>query len=125
MPQGMAHDSAFSGPTEAPLLLGFTQIQLAERIGSTQGAISHYETVADLLATVVLKLSKALKMSADELLDLTAPRRLATARLTKTNTETKRLWKKFQQLQDLPEKDKRAVIRLINSLMNTQTKKAN
>ncbi|MGK2859510.1 MAG: hypothetical protein ACSLFQ_20095 [Thermoanaerobaculia bacterium] len=30
--------------------------------------------------------------------------------------ETRRLWKKFQQVTELPEKDQRAVIRLINSL---------
>lgn len=30
--------------------------------------------------------------------------------------ETRRLWKKFQQVAELPEKDQRAVIRLINSL---------
>jgi hypothetical protein len=33
-----------------------------------------------------------------------------------TNPETGRLWKKFQQVADLPEKDQRAVIPLINSL---------
>jgi hypothetical protein len=30
------------------------------------------------------------------------------------------LWKKFQQLLSLPEKDQRAVIRLINSLVGTK-----
>ena len=31
-----------------------------------------------------------------------------------------RLWKKFQQVMTLPEKDRRAVIRLVNSLVQAQ-----
>ena len=31
--------------------------------------------------------------------------------------EMRRVWKKFQQLMTLPEKDQRAVIRLVNSLV--------
>lgn len=125
MPKKVAPSSDFGRRlTEARQQLGLTQIQLAERIGSTQRAISRYETVADFPPTaVVLELAKALKMSADELLGLKAPRKVAAAQPAKMDTETKRLWKRFQQLQELPEKDKRAVIRLINSLMST-TKKA-
>jgi hypothetical protein len=37
------------------------------------------------------------------------------------NPETKRLWKKFQQLLSLPEKDQHAFIRLINSLVGTKS----
>jgi len=36
--------------------------------------------------------------------------------LHQDDPETRRLWKKFQQVRDLPEKDQRAVIRLVNSL---------
>ena len=97
---------------------GLTQTQLAELIGSTQRNISHYETVADCPpGPVIIQLAKALKCSADELLGIKASRAHTTP---KQDPETKRLWKKFQQVRTLPEKDQRAVIRLINSLVQTK-----
>jgi len=93
---------------------GLTQIQLAEMIGSTQRAVSHYETVADFPpAGVITDLARALGLSADELLGIKG----ANGAKTKDDPEARRLWKKFQQVMTLPEKDRRAVIRLINSLV--------
>jgi transcriptional regulator with XRE-family HTH domain len=93
---------------------GITQIQLAEMIGSSQRAISAYETVAEYPPTpVVVELAKVLKVSADELLGLKPPKRAAKTE----DPEVRRLWKKFQQVLALPEKDRRAVIRLVNSLV--------
>ncbi len=34
----------------------------------------------------------------------------------------RRLWKKFQQVLSLPEKDRRAVIRLVNSLVSAKAR---
>lgn len=91
-----------------------TQGQLAEMIDSSQRAISHYETVAEFPPTaVVVQLAEALKVSTDELLGV-KPLRAARAA---EDPEVRRLWKKFQQVLSLPEKDRRAVIRLINSLV--------
>jgi len=36
--------------------------------------------------------------------------------------ETRRLWKRFQMVSTLPEKDRRAVIRLVNSLVSLSAK---
>ena len=48
---------------------GLTQTQLANAIGSSQRAISHYETVADYPPpAVIVDLAKALRVSTDELL---------------------------------------------------------
>jgi transcriptional regulator with XRE-family HTH domain len=94
---------------------GLTQIDLAERIGSTQRTISHYETAAEYPPTdVLVKLATFFKISADDLLGLKPAKQPPRP---KEDPETKRLWKKFQQLLSLPEKDQRAVIRLINSLV--------
>lgn len=88
-------------------------------IGSTQRNISHYETVADCPpGPVIVQLAKALQCSADDLLGIKPPKR-SSAKPTE-DPETKRLWKKFQQVRTLPEKDQRAVIRLINSLVQTR-----
>ena len=53
-----------------------------------------------------------LKISTDELLGV----KPIPGRKIKDDPEIRRLWKKFQQVLSLPEKDRRAVIRLINSL---------
>jgi hypothetical protein len=67
---------------------------------------------------VLVKIATVLKVSADELLGLKTPKQ---APQPKQDPETKRLWKRFQQLLALPEKDQRAVIRLINSLAGTRS----
>ena len=96
---------------------GLTQTQLADLIESSQRAISRYETVAELPpASVLVKLAKALDVTSDELLGLRPPKK---APAPKQDPETKRLWRKFQQVRSLPEKDRRAVIRLINSLVTS------
>jgi transcriptional regulator with XRE-family HTH domain len=92
---------------------GFTQVQLAEAIGTTQRAISYYETEAGYPPMpAVAALAQALGVSTDELMGLEQPQ----ADLLQDDPETRRLWKKFQQVRELPEKDQRAVIRLVNSL---------
>ena len=53
--------------------------------------------------------------SADELLEI-RPAKTPAARKDDNDPDTRRLWKKFRQVISLPEKDQRAVIRLINSL---------
>ena len=101
---------------------GLTQIQLAERIGSSQRAISAYETVAEYPPTaVVVQLARALKVSADELLGLAPPKKSRTAQ---EDPEARRLRKKFLQVMRLPERDRRAVIRLVNSLVETKGREA-
>lgn len=97
---------------------GLTQTQLAEMIGSNQPCISTYETVAEYPPTSVLvDMAKALKVSADELLGLkSGANKLQPA----DNPEERRLWKVFRKMLSLPERDRRAVIRLVNSLVGSQ-----
>jgi transcriptional regulator with XRE-family HTH domain len=96
---------------------GLTQTQLAEAIGSSQRAISSYETVAEFPpAAVVVELARALHVTTDELFGL-RPLRPANG---DDDPATRRLWKKFQQVAVLPEKDRRAVIRLVNSLVQSK-----
>jgi transcriptional regulator with XRE-family HTH domain len=100
---------------------GLTQVQLAEAIDSTQRAISYYENHTGYPpAPVVAQLAQALEVSTDELLGLRSSRRARAARQN-DNPEVRRMWKKFQQLLTLPEKDRRAVMRLVNSLVGTKS----
>jgi len=94
---------------------GLTQVQLAEAAGTTQRAVSYYETEAGFPpAPAVVQLAKALQVSTDELLGLKPPK----VEGLNGDAETRRLWKRFQQVTSLPEKDQKAVIRLINSLVS-------
>jgi transcriptional regulator with XRE-family HTH domain len=96
---------------------GFTQVQLAEAIESTQRAISSYETQASYPpAPVIADLAQALGVTSDELLGL----KKSPKALKQMNAETRRVWKKFQQVLTLPERDQRAVMRLINSLVTAK-----
>jgi transcriptional regulator with XRE-family HTH domain len=81
---------------------GLTQIQLAEATGSAQRPISYYEN-DDGVPPV----------STDKLLGLKTPK---AAPAHEEDSETRRLWKSFQVVTQLPEKDQRAVIRLMNPL---------
>jgi transcriptional regulator with XRE-family HTH domain len=94
-----------------------TQVQLAEAAGTTQRAISYYENEAGYPpASALISLAEALAVSTDELLGLKTTRRTAE----RVDPELQRVWRKFQRVTSLPEKDQRAVIRLINSLASAR-----
>jgi transcriptional regulator with XRE-family HTH domain len=94
---------------------GLTQEQLAEATGSTQRAISSYETQASYPpAPVLAELAQGLGVTIDELMGARKP---AKALQQPMDAETRRLWKKFRQVMSLPERDQRAVMRLLNSLV--------
>ena len=115
MPRKKKQDSSF-GPRLTALrkARGLTQIQLAEATGSTQRSISYYENDDGVPpASIVVGLAKVLAVSTDELLGLKTPK---TALAAEEDSGTRRLWKRFQVFTQLPEKDQRAVIRLIHSL---------
>lgn len=108
---------------EARLARGLTQVQLAEKIGSTQRAISHYESTTGLPpVSVLIDLAKALGVSSDALLGLAAVPASGASQKKESPVE-RRLWRKFQQVLRLPAKDQRAVIRLINSVALAQGEK--
>lgn len=90
---------------------GLTQVQLAEALGSTQRVISYYETEAELPPSgVIVALARVLSVSTDELLGV------KPVKASEGRPENRRLWKRFQRMESLPERDQRAVLRLINSL---------
>jgi transcriptional regulator with XRE-family HTH domain len=97
---------------------GITQVQLAQTLNTTQRAITYYENEADYPPVdAIIRLADALGVSADELLGMSNGKP-AKGRSEQDDPDVRRLWKKFRQVTRLPEKDQRAVIRLINSLAN-------
>ena len=114
MPRKKYADSSFGQRLQAiRKARSLTQVQLAEVAGTTQRAISYYETEAGFPpAPAVVGLAKALKVSTDELLGVKPPK----VERMDDGTEARRMWKRFQVVSDLPERDQKAVIRLIHSL---------
>ena len=97
---------------------GLTQTQLADAIDSSQRAISHYEAVADHPpAGVLVLLARALAVTTDELLGAKPPRKIDSPT---ADPEARRYWRRFQQLMQLPEKDQRAVFRLLDTMAKSQ-----
>jgi transcriptional regulator with XRE-family HTH domain len=92
---------------------GLTQVQLAEAAATTQRAISYYENHEGYPpASALIALAKALRVTTDTLLGVEPMK----ARRDDLDEEARRLWRQFRQVGDLPERDQRAVIPLINSL---------
>jgi transcriptional regulator with XRE-family HTH domain len=120
MPKKVPPSSPFGERlTRLRMARGLTQTQLAELIDSSQRAVSRYETIAELPpAAVLVRLAEVLEVSSDELLGLKKRRKAAP--VPKEDPEVRRLWKRFQLVRSLPEKDQRAVIRLINSLVSVR-----
>lgn len=127
MPAQKPPASAFGGRLIAlRKAAGLTQVQLAAAVGISQPTLSYHEAEAgppsgDLL----LRLATALHVNVADLLGTptaassanqsgeTAPQdqppKLAT-------NDARRSWRRFQQLMAMPEKDRRAVFRMIDSL---------
>ena len=100
---------------------GLTQVELADKIGIIQPVLSDYERGRlRPYAEMVARFCVALDVSADELLGLKTPRRDRS----RDDPETRRFWKTFQLVVSLPEKDRRAVIRLVNSLVSSKQLRA-
>lgn len=94
-----------------------TQAQLAEEIGVSQPVISAIERgELRVHGELIIELAKLFKVTADDILGLKPPKKNPTDKMT---PEVKRLWAKFQQISEWPEKDQRAVIRLINTVSKT------
>jgi hypothetical protein len=80
--------------------------------------ISYYKTKGELPPPdFLVALVRTLGASADELLGL-KPSKIEHR---KEDPKRRRLWKRFRKMTSLPERDQRAVIRLINSLAGSKT----
>jgi transcriptional regulator with XRE-family HTH domain len=88
---------------------GLTQIELAKAAETTQRAISYYENGSGV-PNRLCPLARALRVTTDELLGV------KPAKLDQGKRRSRRLWERFQRMASLPDRDQRAVIRLINSL---------
>lgn len=89
---------------------GLTQVELAERVGLAQPNISDYERdVLRLHSDLIVKLAEVLKVSTDELLGRKPP---STA-----SVRSRRLIKRVQQIEELPQPHQRALLKTIDTFI--------
>lgn len=97
---------------------GYTQQQLAEKLGISRRMLAYYEGQSQRPPAALLpRIAEVLSVPIDVLFGvqpLPAPAEQSQDR------QSRRLWKKFQQIQTLPERDQRAIIRVINSFIATR-----
>lgn len=96
---------------------GFTQVELAERVGMIQALVSDYERgKLRPYADVVARFAKALDVSADVLLGI-AEERTATAAARPLQ---RRLLRRLLAIEELPKRDQDALIRTIDAFLGKQ-----
>ncbi len=94
---------------------GITQVEMAERLGLSQSIVSKYESgELRLHAELIVRLAELFRTSTDEVLGVKSAS--AGGAAEHGGRTEQRLMKKLRQVAQLPERDQRAVLRLINSV---------
>jgi transcriptional regulator with XRE-family HTH domain len=97
---------------------GVTQAELGRAAGVSQRVIAYYETESTQPpGALLVDLARALKVSSDVLLGL-AP--IAD----KTSPKTARLLKRLRRIEELPPADQRAVLKLVDAMLETRRRSA-
>ena len=93
---------------------GYSQRDLAPRLGISQRMVAYYEAQTDHPPAALLpRLAEALRVSADQLLGLqTIPRDHVP--------RSARLWRRFQELEHLPAREQRELIKLIDVFLERE-----
>lgn len=91
---------------------GITQVELAERLGSTQALVSKIENGEVLLhGELIAALARIYRVSSDEILGL------AEKPVAATPIKDRRLVRRLQALERLSKRDKEAVIRTLDAFL--------
>lgn len=93
---------------------GFSQEQLGQEIDVSQRMVAFYENHAEKApAHHLMKMADVLKTSIDELLGYKPFKE-------KTGKRNSRLWHKLRQVENLPPKEKKQVLQLIDTLVEKE-----
>jgi transcriptional regulator with XRE-family HTH domain len=90
---------------------GFTQTELAEKVGILQNIVSAYEKGRlRITAEMLLRFAKALDVSADEILGIqTKP--------SNGSVKNRRLLRRLSHIDNLPKRDQEALLRTIDAFL--------
>jgi transcriptional regulator with XRE-family HTH domain len=93
-----------------------TQVELAERLGVTQPAVSDYENDdIRLPADVVVQIARIVGVSTDELLGL---KDAAAPRAGSPSPRSRRLYRRLKDIEKLPRRDQQALLRTIEAFLS-------
>lgn len=111
MPRAKERVSEFGARlTELRKAAGYTQVELAEALGTTQRMIAYYESRAEKAPSALLpKLAELLGVSTDALLGVKQPR--------KTKAPDTRLQRRLQQIEKMGVKEKRQILQVIDAFI--------
>lgn len=94
---------------------GMTQTELGNVVGVSQRLMTYYETQGGSpSAELLLAFSKALGVPVNVLIGVEAERKRTAA--PTVAPENVRLWRRFQVLEQLPEHDRKTVLKMIDAL---------
>jgi len=101
---------------------GLTQEELGQKVGLSNRMVAYYEIQGGTPSAVLLaKFARVLGVSLDELMD--GAGRGPTGETPRTPSDL-RLWRKLRQVRSLPERDRRAVLQLIDSLVERTARRS-
>ena len=93
---------------------GMTQLELGTAVGVSNRVVAYYEADdAQPPGAMLVDLARALTVSTDELLGVTPVRE-------KTPPKTARLLKRLRRIEELPPADQRAVLKLVDAMLDTR-----
>ena len=97
---------------------GMTQLELGTAVGVSNRVIAYYEADdAQPPGAMLVDLARALTVSTDELLGVTPVRE-------RTPPKTARLLKRLRRIAELPPADQRAVLKLVDAMLDTRRRSA-
>lgn len=113
MPKETPATAQAFGPRLARLrkAAGFTQEELAEEIGVSRRMVAYYEVESEYPpANLLPQISRALKVSTDELLGMATPKKAQAP-------GNARLQRRLQQIEQLAARDKRQVLQVLDAFI--------
>jgi transcriptional regulator with XRE-family HTH domain len=95
------------------LAKGLTQIELGQRIGASQKVVTYYEVRGvSPPPELLVKMADVLEVTTDELLG----RRTPSRKTTTAPTENLRRIRRLKRIEELPDHDQAAVLKMIDAL---------
>lgn len=93
---------------------GYTQVELADQLGSTQAIVSDYERgKLRPHPEMIVRLAKALRVSTDEILGVKPPNKNGA-------TVSRRVLRRLQVIDGLPKRDQDALFRTIDAFLQAR-----
>ena len=93
---------------------GYTQVELADSLGTTQGIVSDYECgKLRPHADMIVRLAKALRVSTDEMLGVKPAAKNGAA-------VSRRVLRRLQAIDGLPKRDQDALFRTIDAFLQAR-----